>query len=80
VGYATVGIEVHGIPPFAKSAKDGAPADLLHVWPRIRNARFIPCGSATPVYALKESRMEFDNATNLDGKSGGSPTIAFAVA
>jgi len=25
VGYATVGIEVRGIPPFAKSAKDGAP-------------------------------------------------------
>jgi hypothetical protein len=27
---------------------------------------------------LKESRMEFDNATNLDRKSGGSPTIGFA--
>jgi hypothetical protein len=25
VGYATVGIEIRGIPPFAKSAKDGAP-------------------------------------------------------
>jgi hypothetical protein len=24
VGYATVGIEICGIPPFAKSAKDGA--------------------------------------------------------
>jgi hypothetical protein len=23
--------------------------------------------------------MEFDNATNLDRKSGGSPTIAFAI-
>ena len=28
VGYATVGIEIRGIPPFAKSAKDGAPGDL----------------------------------------------------
>jgi hypothetical protein len=25
VGYATAGIEIRGIPPFAKSAKDGAP-------------------------------------------------------
>jgi hypothetical protein len=25
VGYATVGIEIRGIPPFAKNAKDGAP-------------------------------------------------------
>ncbi len=25
VGYATVGIEIRGIPPFAKAAKDGAP-------------------------------------------------------
>jgi hypothetical protein len=30
VGYATAGIEIRGIPPFAKSAKDGAPGDLLH--------------------------------------------------
>jgi hypothetical protein len=27
---------------------------------------------------FKESRMEFDNATNLDRKSGGSPAIGFA--
>ena len=27
VGYATVGIEIRGIPPFAKNAKDGAPGD-----------------------------------------------------
>jgi hypothetical protein len=25
VGYANVGIEIRGIPPFAKNAKDGAP-------------------------------------------------------
>jgi hypothetical protein len=25
VGCATVGIEIRGIPPFAKNAKDGAP-------------------------------------------------------
>jgi hypothetical protein len=29
VGYATVGIEIRGIPPFAKSAKDGAPGDFV---------------------------------------------------
>jgi hypothetical protein len=28
VGYATVGIEIRGIPPFAKSAKDGAPGSF----------------------------------------------------
>jgi hypothetical protein len=33
VGYATVGIEIRGIPPFAKSAKDGAPGKrrTLHI-------------------------------------------------
>jgi hypothetical protein len=40
VGYATVGIEIRGIPPFAKCAKDGAPGDLLHFLPRSRNAPF----------------------------------------
>jgi hypothetical protein len=40
VGYATVGIEIRGIPPFAKNAKDGAPRDLLQVLPRTRNAPF----------------------------------------
>jgi hypothetical protein len=39
VGYAKVGIEIRGIPPFAKSAKDGAPRDLLHC--RRRNIK--PC-------------------------------------
>ena len=43
VGYATVGIEIRGIPPFAKSAKDGAPGDLLHshqkAWPSIMRLR-----------------------------------------
>jgi hypothetical protein len=28
VGYATVGIEIRGIPPFARSAKDGAPGSV----------------------------------------------------
>jgi hypothetical protein len=36
-------------------------------------ARFIPCGSATPVDDFKKSRMQFDNAANFDRKSGGSP-------
>jgi hypothetical protein len=49
VGYATVGIEIRGIPPFAKNAKDGAPGDLLHLLPRTRNASFHPPRSATPV-------------------------------
>jgi hypothetical protein len=40
VGYATVGIEIRGIPPFAKSAKDGAPGDLLHFLPRTRNVPY----------------------------------------
>ena len=31
---------VRGIPPFAKSAKDGAPGDLLRFLPRTRNAPF----------------------------------------
>jgi hypothetical protein len=45
VGYATVGIEVRSIPPFAKSAKDGAPGDLLHFLPRTRNVLFHPTGA-----------------------------------
>jgi hypothetical protein len=32
--------------------------------------RFISRGSATPVDDFKESGMQFDNATNLDRKSG----------
>jgi len=32
--------------------------------------RFISRGSATPVDDFKESRMQLDNATNLDRKSG----------
>jgi hypothetical protein len=40
VGYATVGIEIRGIPPFAKNAKDGPPGDLLRSLPRTRNAPF----------------------------------------
>jgi hypothetical protein len=40
VGYATVGIEIRGVPPFAKGAKDGAPGDLLHLLPRARTAPF----------------------------------------
>jgi hypothetical protein len=40
VGYATVGIGIRGIPPFAKNAKDGAPGALLHFLPRTRNAPF----------------------------------------
>jgi hypothetical protein len=39
--------------------------------------RFISRASATSVEDFKESRMEFDNATNLDRKSGGSPTFVF---
>jgi hypothetical protein len=42
VGYATVRIEIRGIPPFAKSAKDGAPGGLLHFRPRSNNAPFRP--------------------------------------
>jgi hypothetical protein len=40
VGYATVGIEIRGIPPFAKNAKDGAPGDLLRFLPSTKNAPF----------------------------------------
>jgi hypothetical protein len=58
VGYATVGIEIRGIPPFAKSAKDGAPGDLLHSLPRIGNAPFHIPRSATPVDDFKESRLK----------------------
>jgi hypothetical protein len=54
VGYATVGIEIGGIPPFAKSAKGGHPGDLL----RCRGQempRFISRGSATPVDDLRKA-------------------------
>ena len=64
VGYATVGIEIRGIPPFAKNAKDGAPGDLLHC------PVSYPAGSATPVDDSKESPMHFDNAANVARKSG----------
>ncbi len=33
-------------------------------------SRFISRGLATPVDDFKESRMQFENATNLDRKSG----------
>jgi hypothetical protein len=33
-------IEIRGIPPFAKNAKDGAPGDLLRFRPGTRNAPF----------------------------------------
>jgi len=79
VGYATVDIEIRGIPPFAKNAKDGAPGDLLHSLPRTRNARFIPRGSATPVDDFKESRMKFADPTKSDRKSGGSVVEGSAV-
>jgi hypothetical protein len=37
VGYATVGIEIRGIPPFAKSAKDpGFPIARPQPWLRVR--------------------------------------------
>jgi hypothetical protein len=36
VGYGTVRIEIRDIPPFAKSAKGGAPRDLLY-FSRTRN-------------------------------------------
>ena len=64
VGCATVGIEIRGIPPFAKSAKDGAPGDWLH-------ARFMPRGSATPVDDFEESRMKFIDHKKPHRKSGG---------
>jgi hypothetical protein len=37
VGYATVGIEIRGIPPFAKGAKDpGFPTARPQPWSRVR--------------------------------------------
>jgi hypothetical protein len=50
VGYATAGIEICGIPPFAKNAKDGAPGDLLRCREQ-EMPRFMPRRSATPVAA-----------------------------
>jgi hypothetical protein len=42
--------------------------------------RFIPRGSATPVDDFKESRMEFDNATNSTGNPGEAPpSFCFAL-
>jgi hypothetical protein len=54
VGYATVGIEIGGIPPFAKSAKGGAPRGFVAL-PRTRNAPFHIPRSATPVDDLRKA-------------------------
>jgi hypothetical protein len=59
VGYATVGIEIRGIPPFAKSAKDpGFPTARPQPWQRVR-------------LSFKESRMRFVDPTKPYRKSGG---------
>ena len=57
VGYATVGIEIGGIPPFAKSAKGGAPRGFVAL-PRTRNALslihiFRVCGESDTEQSLK---------------------------
>jgi hypothetical protein len=53
-----------------------APGGLVALSPQDKKCpRFISRASATSVEDFKESRMEFDNATNLDRKSGGSPTV-----
>ena len=74
VGYAPVGIEICGIPPFAKDAKDGAPGDLLHSLPRTRNAPFhIPrVGNAGGRFKEHEVRCP----TKPYRKSGGWATRA----
>jgi hypothetical protein len=50
---------------------------------RKRWATRISCHGAPPTSAcaafIKESRMEFANANKVYRKSGGSPTIAFAI-
>jgi hypothetical protein len=50
---------------------------------RKRWATRISCHVAPPTPAcaafIKESRMEFTNASKVYRKSGGSPTIAFAI-
>jgi hypothetical protein len=57
VGYATVGIQIRGIPPFAKSAKDGAPGDLLHILPRTRSVPIsYPAGRQRRWTTKKETR------------------------
>jgi hypothetical protein len=68
--FATAGIEIRGLPPFAKSAKDGAPGDWLHFCRGQEMPRFIPRGPATPVHDCKESRMKFFCFTKLHRKSG----------
>jgi hypothetical protein len=69
VGYATVGIEIGGIPPFAKSAKGGAPRGFVAL-PRTRNAPFHIPRVGYAGGRLTESRMQFDGTTKLHRKSG----------
>ena len=57
VGYATVGLEIRGIPPFAKSAKD---PNFLHAAPRRA-----PCAAF-----IKESRMKFVGSPKPNRKFG----------
>ncbi len=57
--------------PYRKSGGMGHPGICCTFSREQEMPRFIPGGSATPVYDCKESRMEFDTATNIDRKSGG---------
>ena len=67
VGYATAGIEIRGIPPFAKKREGPFPTARPQLWQRVR-------------LSFKESRIRFVDPTRPYRKTGGSPTIAFALA
>ena len=62
--------------PYRKSGGMGHPGIGCTFCRGQEMPRFMPRGSETPVDDFKESRMEFDNATNFDRKAGGSPISA----
>ena len=67
VGYATVGIEIRGIPPFAKK----------HEGPWISYCA-APAMAACAAF-FKEGRMKFVETTKPYGKSGEAPPLFFAL-
>ncbi len=71
----TAGIEIRGLPPFAKTREGWGTQGFVARSAEVKRCPFIPRGPATPVHDCKESRMKFFCFSMLHRKSGGSPTI-----